>query len=102
MRNPALPKISEKAFQNKILAMCNWMGLRAYHVYDSRQSAPGFPDLVIVGPKGVIFAELKSATGKLSNHQRDWLRDLHTAGQKTFVWRPADWPTIERELRSLT
>ena len=99
-RRPAV-KISEKQFQDRILAFCRWTGLRAYHVYDSRKSAPGFPDLVIVGPKGVIFAELKSATGKLSEHQRDWLHDLARAGQKTFVWRPSDWGQVEKELRQL-
>jgi len=42
-----------------------------HHCTDSRKcrGQRGFPDLVIIGPKGVIFAELKSADGDTSPEQ---------------------------------
>lgn len=63
----------------------------------------GYPDLTIVGPGGVLFRELKSATGKLSPEQAVWMYKLNEAGADVGRWRPADLTSgrIERELRAL-
>lgn len=58
----------------------------------------GFPDLVLAREK-VIFAELKSETGKLSSKQEEWVNSLKTAGQEAYVWRPSDWENIVDILR---
>lgn len=50
----------------------------------------GFPDLVLVRDR-VIFAELKSTKGVLSNEQVDWSGALIGAGAEYYVWRPSDW-----------
>lgn len=89
----------EEAFQNKVLALCRWLRLRTYHTYDSRRSDPGFPDLVIVGRGGVIFAELKSTRGKVSLHQQAWWEDLTKAGAEAYIWRPEDWEQIQIVLK---
>lgn len=89
----------EEAFQNKILALCRWLKLRTYHTYDSRRSTPGFPDLVIVGKGGVIFAELKSANGKVSLNQQAWWEDLTKAGAEAYIWWPEDWEIIQKVLK---
>jgi hypothetical protein len=91
----------EEAFQNKILALCRWYRLRTYHTYDSRRSPSGFPDLVIVGKGGVVFAELKSATGKVSLAQQEWWEDLKRAGAEAYIWYPADWEKIQTVLKRL-
>jgi VRR-NUC domain len=57
----------------------------------------GFPDLVLVKGK-VLWVELKADDGRLSPEQVAWLERLRAAGQEAFIWRPADWPTIERVL----
>ncbi|GIV82864.1 MAG: hypothetical protein KatS3mg051_2218 [Anaerolineae bacterium] len=66
-----------------------------YHTYDSRRSPSGFPDVVlIVGPpecRRVIWVELKSAHGRLSRAQRQWMDALHQAGQCAVVVRPRTW-----------
>jgi len=55
----------------------------------------GFPDLVLAHPKrGVIFAELKSRVGKLSEAQERWIMTIRAAGGEAYVWRPADLQLI--------
>lgn len=63
----------------------------------------GYPDLTIVGPGGVLFRELKSATGTLSPEQRIWIYKLDEADADIGTWRPEDLRSgrIERELRTL-
>ena len=63
-----------------------------YHTHDSRRSEPGFPDVVVVGPHGLLWRELKSSTGRLTPDQRVWLDKLRQAGSDVDVWRPSDWP----------
>lgn len=94
--------ISERVFQTRVEELCRWLRLRFHHETDSRRSRAGFPDLVIVGPAGVIFAELKTDKGHLRPEQRDWIRDLVRApGVQAFVWRPNQWPDIQRTLQAL-
>lgn len=61
----------------------------------------GFPDLCLVRPPRVLFVELKSAKGRLSPDQTQWLQDLEKSGVKVAIWRPGDWTdgTITEELR---
>lgn len=66
------------------------------------RSAAGFPDLVLVHPRlGIIYAELKSDTGKTSPEQDAWIDAINTAakamglrGRPAIVWRPRDWDRI--------
>lgn len=53
----------------------------------------GFPDLVLVNAQmgEVLFVELKSERGGLSDEQKDWLSALRSAGQRAYVWTPAQW-----------
>jgi hypothetical protein len=72
--------LSERAFQRKVMDLARANGWAAYHTHDSRRSPAGFPDCVFVRER-VVWAELKSATGKLRTDQRAWVKLL----------RPADW-----------
>ncbi|WP_309080292.1 VRR-NUC domain-containing protein [Zhihengliuella sp.] len=85
---------SEEKFQQEVLALAKatgW-GLR-YHTHDSRRSAAGFPDLVLVDPvRGrVLFRELKREKGKLTPDQVQWVTGLRAAGVDAGTWRPSDW-----------
>ena len=53
----------------------------------------GFPDLVLVRER-VIFAELKSETGRLSPEQKTWGDKLFIADCEIYNWRPSDWDKI--------
>lgn len=91
----------ERDFQRRITDLCNWLNLRWYHPNDSRRDKPGFPDLVIVGPAGLLFAEVKTDTGVVRDEQTAWLFGLQLAGAEAHVWRPRDWPEVESRLRAL-
>jgi hypothetical protein len=78
-------------------------GVLAYHTHDSRHSASGYPDWTLVGPRGVLFRELKRQAKKPTPQQAGWLVALKRAGQDAGVWRPAQLldGTIGRELAAL-
>ena len=60
----------------------------------------GFPDCVLVRDR-VIFAELKSSTGRISPDQSEWMISLRAAGAEYHLWAPDDWQSgaIEAVLR---
>lgn len=92
--------MTEKAFQTQIVAIARLNGWLCYHTHDSRKCAPGFPDLVLVHPRehALTFAELKTASGRLTSDQETWIAALaHTAGE-IYVWRPADLGMIKDRL----
>jgi hypothetical protein len=75
-------------------------GWRYYHTFDSRKSPPGFPDCVLLKGPTCLIAELKSAAGKLTPEQHDWLEAWQQVqAVQVHVWRPGDVPTIHKLLR---
>ena len=105
--------MTEKELDAAIAKLCRLYGWRRYHTYRSKRSPAGFPDLVLVKPPRLIFAELKSDDGKVSAEQAEWLLDLEAvsgAVQQTliaghppsdvevFTWRPRDLDQIARVL----
>lgn len=56
----------------------------------------GFPDLVLVRER-VIFAELKSDTGRLEAAQMDWMFALGQADAERYIWYPDAWRSGEIE-----
>ena len=107
---PAGPK-SEEAFQRHVVMLAQTYGWRVMHTRPAMvggkwmtpiQGDPGFPDLVLAHPeRGIIFAELKTETGKLRAAQRDWSAVLLAANAEWYLWRPDDLHAIMRRL-SLT
>ena len=98
--NPA-SLISEANLQASIIELATLYGWLVYHTHDSRRSKEGFPDLCMVRGNRLIFAELKSARGKVSDEQKDWLDRLGCTGTEAYVWWPADWldGSVDRVLR---
>ena len=92
----------ERDFQASVVSLAKLHGLLAYHTHDSRRSEPGFPDLVIVGPNGVLYRELKTMTGRVHPNQQKWIRALADAGADVAVWRPDQWPDeIQSEIKAV-
>ena len=71
--------------------MANDRHLLLFHCRDSRRSfGRGFPDLVISGVRGTLFAELKTNGGSLTPDQRHWGSLLQKGGERWLIWRPRD------------
>ena len=79
------------------------LGLFGFHPRNSVGSQKGWPDWTIIGPRKVIFRELKSEHGTVTPEQRDVGERLQRAGQSWRVWRPSDLLSgqIGRELAEL-
>ncbi len=97
---PDIRSIPEDELQAKVVKLAKQLGYKIYHTYDSRLSEEGWPDLVLVRKKTVIFAELKTETGKLTPSQKRWLAALMAAGQRTYCWRPSDIESIAKILQA--
>lgn len=85
--------MTEAQFQAAVIKLARTLGWRVFHVPDSRRvTERGMPDLTMIheGQRRLVFAELKSAVGRLRPEQEVWLRVLREAGAEVHVWRPAD------------
>lgn len=81
--------MDEKTLQKAVQDLCDEYGLLWHHCRDSRYCGgdSGLPDLIIVG-RSVLWAELKSSTGRLKPEQRRWKYALEDAGQEYRLWTP--------------
>lgn len=88
---PPMTPQTEREFQTDVLRLAAMFDWRVFHTFDSRRSAPGFPDLVLIRPPRVIFAELKAPGGRVRPEQALWLHDLDQCpGVESYLWRPED------------
>lgn len=93
----------ETQLLNAIIEMATTRGWLVHHCRPARmesgkyatpiQGHVGFPDLVLAREGRVIFAELKSSTGRVTAGQKDWLAVLTRvdAPVEAYVWYPKDW-----------
>ena len=96
-RAPGRPPLSERDFLRQVTALAGLGGWRVFHPWLSVHSAAGVPDLICVkAGQPIVFAELKTAVGKVTPAQQYWL-DLLAAvpSVEVYLWRPADWSAIE-------
>jgi hypothetical protein len=124
----AAGELNEAGFQAQVIGLARVYGWRIYHAPDNRPAgrsgkpqrlaAPegrGFPDLVLVKGPRLIFAELKTRTGRLQPGQEEWLEALREVDKaiiqsceyqgpdqppsvEAYLWRPADWGLIQATL----
>lgn len=90
--------MTEKAWQQQVLeisTLCRW---QHFHVFDSRRSDPGWPDLVLVRAPELLVAELKTDRGRLTPQQAQWLDRLAACGVEAHVWRPRDFDQVWERL----
>jgi Holliday junction resolvase len=93
--------MSERQLQDAVIELAQWKGWKVMHIYDSRRmTGQGWPDLFMVRGPQCLAVELKSAKGRVSVEQDEWLELLNNAGVMTFCWRPEHWQSgqIERVL----
>jgi hypothetical protein len=88
---PAIhPGMSEDDVDYHVRAWCRDLGLKAFHHLDSRGTASGFPDWVIIGPGGILWREGKGVRGRVSPAQTEVIALLRARGQDARVWWPSD------------
>lgn len=95
--------MSEKDWQQLVVDVAVTYGWSAYHTFDSRKSQPGFPDLVLVHGDRLLFVELKREVGSETLAQQAWAKALDRVAAanvtvERHLWRPSDWPTVQRVL----
>ena len=102
--------VSEDQWTEWVISVAERGGWSWWHFKDSRRQvapgefvgdagAAGFPDLVLARPGvGVVFAELKTETGRPRPKQREALNDLSAAGQLAVLWRPRHAEVVTKVL----
>ena len=115
------PRISEADFQRTVtdaLTLYRWRWTHFRPANTGRgwrtplSGSPGFPDIVAVRGKNILFIELKSEKGRISQEQADWLYELDADWKWYYekkmqrggpvvacVWRPSDWDQVMEVLK---
>ena len=97
---PKAVRLAEKDFQRQVLDLAKLYRWHAYHPALSKWSERGWPDLAMVRPPRIVFAELKAEAGSITEHQARWLALLRSCpGVETYLWRPSDLDAIAAALR---
>lgn len=91
--------MTEAQWQQQVVELAGYYGWRVYHTYDSRRSHPGWPDLVLCRPPEFLIVELKTAKGRVTPAQQEWLDDLAASNVETAVWRPGDFEAVHLRLK---
>ena len=101
---------TEKQFTAAVIKLAEAFNWRVMHIRPAMtargswitpmqgKGSKGWPDLVLVRDR-VVFAELKTNTGRLTKEQKEWDAALQIAGAEVYIWRPKQWAEIERVLR---
>jgi len=93
LRPISLSAMTERELTSQVIGpkakpgVARQLGFACYHTLRSKGSEPGFPDWVLARER-VIYLELKTEKGVVSDAQRFWIRALHNAGAEVYVVRP--------------
>jgi hypothetical protein len=100
--------VSEAEWQSAVVDLAHLGGWRIFHALPASRGGRiathtighnGFPDLVLVHAlRGVLFVELKTTRGRISEDQDAWITELAAAGADVRVWRPSDLNEVRRTL----
>ena len=90
--------MTEKEWQSQVVTIAKAAGWHVIHHFDSRRTQGGVPDLWLMKPPRMIFAELKTEKGKLQDDQRDTLLMIMDCGVEATLWRPSHINEVERVL----
>lgn len=98
-----LRSIKEKDFMNQVIEMAERLGWLVYHPHQSLYDRAGYPDLTCIHLiHGFFVSELKTETGRLREEQKKWKDHFLEQKVEYHLWRPSDWPEIEKRLKGIT
>jgi hypothetical protein len=96
----------EGAYLANVYRLCHREQVLFHHCLDSRKcSGAGLPDLIIAGPAGLIFREVKvSPLDTPTSEQKAWLYMLQASGQGARVWTSVDLNdgTVAEEIKAIS
>lgn len=103
--------MSEADLQRSVIEAARWQGWLVHHCRAAQrqsgqwatpiQGDAGFPDLILLhADHGLLVRELKSARGKVTAEQAQWLDTFAAKGLDAGVWQPFDLTsgTVQRAL----
>lgn len=97
-RAQLLASVTEEQFLQQVLTWLKRAGFKTYNTRDSRRSTAGFPDIIAVRGDRILAIELKSATGRVTPAQYEWLLALKLADVETYIWQPTDEKVVRAVL----
>jgi hypothetical protein len=90
---------TEREFMQQVFGIARDFGWSVYHPHLSKFGASGWPDLVLVKPPQLLFAELKTGSNKPTPSQQRWLDLLRAVPSvEVYLWRPSDMQHIAEVL----
>lgn len=87
---PSVPKITESMIQRSIMETLRWKGWFVVKIHQSLGSYKGIADLYAIKKGRSVWIEVKTATGKLSEHQEQFKVDIERNGGIYIVARSVD------------
>ena len=88
-------QITEKEFMSQIRDLAKIYHWKWYHPFLSKWSERGYPDITLIRPPRIIFAEIKRETGKLTASQQEWAELLQACpGVEYYCWKPSDFDWV--------
>jgi hypothetical protein len=91
---------SEAAFQARVITLARSLDWMAYHTHWSRHSERGYPDLCMVRPPRLLYAELKVwPRTTLRPEQAVWIERLRAVPHiEVYVWVWAFPGDVEQQI----
>ena len=76
--------MSEAELEEQVRDACKKLGVIRIHIYHARGTTAGVPDDVLIGPRGVLWRELKTMTGKGPRLSVRWERRSWRPGKTSL------------------
>ncbi len=88
-------RTKEKEWQKRVEGVLRQYGWLVFHTLHSKGSTPGYPDICAVKGERLLYAELKTEKGRLSEAQNEWMDALaRVPCAEVYIWRPSQFDEV--------
>lgn len=94
--------MTERELTAQVVELAALLGWSRYHTWRSKHSAAGFPDETLWKGRRLVFAELKTQKGRVSDAQRRVLEGLAETPAEVYLIRPLDLDEFATVLGSVS